>query len=231
MTHALISLSGGLDSAVLLAMLVKNKKEGDSITAVNFHYAARHNRSEHRAFGRLSAYYKVSNQYFDVRWFLDSERRSALSSGSPHQIPEGHYEEESMRQTVIPGRNLLFASVMAATAEASGAREIYMGVHAGDHHIYPDCRPSFVAALGITIKLSTDGKVELYCPFINMKKHEIVKLGLAMGVPFHMTWTCYNGGEVACGKCGSCQERLEAFKLNDVEDPIDYYTRELMPKN
>ena len=138
------------------------------------------------------------------------------------EIPEGHYNDATMSQTVVPGRNLMFASILAGYAESIGFNRIALGVHKGDHEIYPDCRKEFVKALDSCIYLSTDKSVEVYTPLIDMDKIEIVQEGLDLEVPYHLTRTCYKDQERSCGVCGSCVERLEAFKLNNVKDPIEY---------
>ena len=135
-----------------------------------------------------------------------------------------------MSQTVVPGRNLIMSSILASIAETVGAQQIYLGVHSGDHAIYPDCRPEFVEALDKTVKTSTDGKCVVVAPYLRGDKTSIIKDGLTMGVPYKDTRTCYKDQGIACGKCGSCQERLEAFKANGIEDPIEYETRTILAK-
>ena len=139
-------------------------------------------------------------------------------------IPQGHYAADNMKSTVVPGRNLIFLSIMASLAETVGATEIALGVHAGDHFIYPDCRPAFIEIAKKCIELSSDNLVTIITPFLHYTKGDIVRLGngLDMKVPFHLTRTCYTSNEIACGKCGSCVERLEAFSENNIEDPIPY---------
>lgn len=225
----LLALSGGLDSCAVLATIARyNGDVQGFVQTVGFEYGSKHGRYERNAACRVAAHYKLVHYIIDLSgaFFIGT---SALLLGGM-ELPEGHYEEESMRKTVVPGRNLIFASILASIAEAQGCDAIYLGVHAGDHHIYPDCRPAFVASLIETVKLSTDGKVAVRAPFLGLTKADIVKHGLEAKAPFHLTRTCYSNDAIACGKCGSCQERLEAFALNGVEDPILYETRELLPK-
>lgn len=225
-----VSLSGGLDSAVLLADEIdfnrKNKIEVE-ILAVTFHYGSKHNQAENAAAARVAGHYNVRFRFINidqVMWGF----KSAMMGGS--SIPEGHYEAESMRQTIVPGRNLIFASILAGIAESIGAQDIALGIHAGDHYIYPDCRPAFVDSLRNTILCSSDHKVKVSTPFLLWSKEQIVARGLQLELPFHLTRTCYTDNPIACGRCGSCQERLEAFVLNNAVDPLEYQSRELMPK-
>ncbi len=140
-------------------------------------------------------------------------------------IPEGHYTDESMSATVVPGRNIIFLSILAGAAWSAGATMIAIGVHKGDHAIYPDCREQFIAAMSTAIFSGTDGRVCVSAPFRDMDKISILKWGLEHDVPYTLTRTCYKDQVVSCGKCGSCVERLEAFELNEIEDPIPYYSR------
>jgi 7-cyano-7-deazaguanine synthase len=141
-------------------------------------------------------------------------------------MPEGPYDGENMRQTVVPGRNTLMLATAMAYAEnevIAGAVDkafVHYGAHSGDHHIYPDCRPEYYADMCAVFKSATDGKVELSAPFMHMDKGDILIKGLAMGLDYSKTWTCYKGGEYPCGVCGSCTERQEAFAKAGVPDPL-----------
>jgi len=141
-------------------------------------------------------------------------------------IPEGHYEDESMSRTVVPGRNIIFASILTGVAWSLGAEEVWLGIHQGDHAIYPDCRPEFYRAMNEAVTLGTDGKVVLKAPFLDTNKTGILRRGLFLNVPYGYTRTCYKEQEIACGKCGSCQERLEAFAECGLTDPVEYETKE-----
>ena len=140
-------------------------------------------------------------------------------------IPEGHYEEESMSRTVVPGRNFIMSSIMVGIASSCGAQCIALGVHAGDHHIYPDCREDFIRHLE-RAAVTAEG-IGVYAPFLHSDKHKILQLGTAYSppVPYHLTRTCYKNQAIACGKCGSCVERLEAWHALGYHDPIDYEVR------
>lgn len=159
----------------------------------------------------------------DLNFVGELFKSDLLFSGG--DIPEGHYNDESMQATVVPARNLIFASIIAGFAESVGAEIISLGVHGGDHHIYPDCRPEFISSLNTSVILATDKKVRVDAPFLYYTKAEIIEAGMGLKnieVPYHLTRTCYKDQELACGKCGSCVERLEAFKKLGLADPIRY---------
>jgi 7-cyano-7-deazaguanine synthase len=225
MKKIVIGLSGGMDSATLLGVLLN---EGYEVHCCTFYYGSKHGKWENRAAEDLIDYYLLDKKQpvfghpIDLSLAFKGFNSSLLQTGEA--IPEGHYNDENMRRTVVPGRNLIFASIMAGLAESIGADLIGLGVHAGDHHIYPDCRPDFLSLLRETIIKSSDGKVGLYVPFMNKSKTDILQKGLALPiqVPYQLTRTCYKDQEVACGKCGSCCERLESFKNLNITDPIKY---------
>lgn len=223
-TIAVMGLSGGMDSSTLLACLLS---QGYEVHACVFNYGSKHNKYENLAAGKILNHYDgvgypIKGHYFDITSLMADFKSALLKTGEA--IPEGHYNDESMKKTVVPGRNLIFASIMAGLAESLGAQKIVLGVHAGDHHIYPDCRPDFIDALDHTVKLSSDQKVSAHAPFLFMGKRGILQTGFALPepVPYHLTRTCYKDQELSCGKCGSCQERLEAFAQLGIKDPVDY---------
>lgn len=220
----LVSLSGGMDSATLLAVA---HSEGLDCTAVGFTYGSTHNQWEQAAAMRIVNYYKIPFISMDLSGVFRSFRSNLLGSGP---IPEGHYEAESMKQTVVPGRNLIFMSVMAGLAQSHNFEQIWVGVHSGDHAIYPDCRPNFIDKAQDAIFLGSGNQVSLRAPFLNMNKTSIITEGLRLKLPYEWTRTCYKPQPISCGKCGSCQERLEAFKNNGIEDPLEYESREILPK-
>lgn len=228
----IVSVSGGMDSATLLAHVCGPWKEAcgiTSVSAVGFTYGSKHNPWENNAAVALCHHYGLPLRIKDLSQVFTGLDSDLLLSGGA--VPEGHYEEENMRRTVVPGRNIVFASVLAAIAMSEGAEKIYLGVHAGDHYIYPDCRPSFVTSMDMAIHAGTE-KVRLIAPFLHLSKADILRRGLELSppVPYELTRTCYTADEVACGRCGSCQERLEAFARAGREDPLSYRFRELMPK-
>lgn len=224
MKKIVIGLSGGMDSATLLGMLLQ---QGYEVHCCTFSYGSKHNEYEHKAVSNILEYYNnynalITHHFFDLTKAFEGFNSALLKSGEA--IPEGHYNEESMKRTVVPGRNMIFASIMAGLAESIGAEAIALGVHSGDHHIYPDCRPEFIKALNYTILQSTEGKVLVDTPFLHETKTSILNIGysLEIPIPYHLTRTCYKDQELSCGKCGSCQERLEAFANINKKDPIQY---------
>ena len=150
-----------------------------------------------------------------------------LKSGG--EIPEGHYEAENMKQTVVPFRNAIMLSVACGFAESVGAEGLVIAAHGGDHAIYPDCREDFMRAMGDAIRLGTYAEVDLIRPFISMTKADIARRGHELGVDFSKTWSCYVGGEIHCGECGTCVERREAFQLAGLPDPTTYVSAGLLP--
>lgn len=220
-----LALSGGMDSVTALAVALD---AGHEVLAVCFDYGSKHNRYEATAFRNIINHYNIPSRRVDLTE-VGIHLKSKLMSGGG-DVPEGHYEEESMRDTVVPGRNLIFASVLTGIAWSHGCDQVWMGVHAGDHFIYPDCRPEFIDAMTHAIAFGTDFKVRLEAPFLVINKADILKRGLLLKVPYQLTRTCYKEQKVACGKCGSCQERLWAFDQLKTADPLDYESRELMPK-
>ena len=141
-------------------------------------------------------------------------------------VPYGHYAAENMAVTVVPNRNAIMLSIAYGVAVACNASLVACAVHAGDHYVYPDCRPAFIEAFDTMERLAVEGfgdpSLRLYAPFLNKTKAEIVKIGGALGVPYADTWSCYEGGDLHCSLCGTCNERKEAFELAGVPDPTEY---------
>jgi len=225
MNKVVIGLSGGMDSATLLGYFLN---QGYEVHTCSFQYGSKQNKYEEKAVSQIIEYYYkhgflVVSHRINLENAFGDFRSNLLKTGG--DIPEGHYEDESMKATVVPGRNLIFLSIMAGLAESIGAKIVAIGVHSGDHAIYPDCRPEFVAAAHNAIELSTGGKVKVVAPFLLDDKAGILHRGLndfTLKVPYELTRTCYKDQEYACGKCGSCQERIEAFHNLGIEDPIIY---------
>jgi 7-cyano-7-deazaguanine synthase len=223
---AVVSLSGGVDSTTALAQALL--EEGRRVEAVAFTYGAKHNGYENEAAAALAHYYDVPLRFLDLFGVMRGFRSALLDAD--RAVQEGHYEEESMRQTVVPGRNLIFIAVLTGIAVSEDADEIWLGVHAGDHYIYPDCRPKFVHSAQYAVEDATDRKIALRTPYLHMDKAALLRVGLDLKVPYRLTRTCYQNQPVACGRCGACQERLAAFRACGQDDPIDYVTREALPK-
>lgn len=223
-----ISLSGGLDSTTLLHSLLYRGVLPADIIPVQFVYGSKHNPFEVEAVDQIVNQFGLASNLIRIDLTVGFSHLSSALLATGDAIPEGHYNDETMRQTVVPGRNLIFASFCAAVAESKASQQkttarVLLGVHSGDHLIYPDCRPAFVRSLNDTIRFSSDARVHVEAPFTNVNKADIVKLGLKMGTPYELTRTCYKAQGEACGVCGSCRERLEAFHINNAADPIRYH--------
>lgn len=212
-----LAFSGGLDSTVLLHEL---RRAGDEVLALSVDYGQRH---------RVELDYaaRTTNQ-FRVEWQVaDLSSITSLIAGSSQTsrdvlVPHGHYAEESMKQTVVPNRNMMMLAVAGGWAVSRKADRVAFAAHAGDHTIYPDCRPTFTKPLGEALRAADWHRVDLYCPYLSLSKAGIVARGAELGVDFTSAWSCYEGREVHCGRCGTCFERREAFCLAGVEDPTTY---------
>ncbi len=217
MIKAIISLSGGMDSATALAVAIS---EGRMCMGIGFDYGAKHNQYELIMAKKLACYYNVPFQLINLKEAMKGFQSRLMIGGG--DIPEGHYADDSMSETVVPARNIIFISILAGVAWSNEAREVWMGVHASSPAIYPDCTPQFIYPMDKAIKSGTGGRVRLVAPFVHLFKPAIVKRGIALKVPYNLTRTCFKQQEKACGKCGCCRKRLEAFSKNGVEDPIEY---------
>jgi 7-cyano-7-deazaguanine synthase len=208
--------SGGMDSFTVLNRALKDNKE---IFALSFDYGQRHVKE-------LECASAVCNSLGVKHKVIDISAINQLLAGSSLtdniDIPEGHYEAESMKSTVVPNRNMILLSLAVGYAVSVGAEQVYYGAHSGDHAIYPDCRPEFVQKMNDVCQIANYEAVEIFSPYLEVSKTDILTDGLKMGLDYSQTWTCYNGREKACGKCGACQERLEAFNDNNVDDPLEY---------
>jgi len=208
-------LSGGMDSSTMVAKL---KAEGHDIHCLTFDYQQRHIR-EIKSASAIANYFNLPHIVTDIPGLLLSG--SAITSNNI-DVPEGHYADENMKATVVPNRNMILLSLAIGYAISINAEAVAYGAHGGDHDIYPDCRKEFVDAMREVAKLCDYKPMEILTPYIDTDKIGILKEGLELGVPYELTWTCYKGLKKACGKCGSCVERLEAFEKNNVKDPLSY---------
>lgn len=215
MSLAVVSFSGGLDSTVALALAVDSY---DEVVALSADYGQRHT-VELDAAARIAARYGVRHHVVDLTGY-GALTTSALTSDGP--IPHGLYDEENMASTVVPGRNAVLAMVATGLAESLGGGDVILAVHSGDHAVYPDCRPEFLASIAESAELATDGAATVMAPFVDMTKTEIVELGAAHHAPLELTWSCYEGGEQHCGRCGTCTERKLSFHEAGVPDPTAY---------
>jgi len=217
---SLLIYSGGLDSTVLLRQLLA---AGDEVLTLTVDYGQRHRRELVHA-ERIAKLYGVEWRLADLRSITPLLAGSSQTSADI-AVPHGHYAEESMKQTVVPNRNMIMIAVAGGWAISEKCDRVAYAAHTGDHVIYPDCRPEFAAALGQALQLADWHPVELYCPFIGLTKGQIVAQGAELGVDFSLTWSCYEGGEIHCGECGTCFERREAFAAAGVPDPTEYRAR------
>lgn len=211
-----VILSGGMDSAVAL---YAQRDAGHECVAVSFDYGQRHRR-ELTSAARICEQLGVRHVVIDLRALRDVLARSALTSDAP--VPDGHYAEASMRATVVPNRNMIMLSIAAAFALSNDCEALVYGAHAGDHAIYPDCRPAFVEHMRAALAVCDYNALALEAPFVDMSKADIAALGARLCVPFADTWSCYRGNVLHCGGCGTCVERREAFMLANVNDPTTY---------
>jgi len=228
-----VSLSGGMDSGTMLAITVASQRF-EEVIAVSFIYGSKHNPYEMEKAFQLCEHLGVERVVIDLAAATKDIKSNLLKSGG--KIPEGHYEAESMSQTVVPGRNIIFIShaIALAWSRSTSKNEqsiVQIGIHQGDHAVYPDCRPEFFYDMDRATRMGTDGRVILEAPFLGMNKISILAKGVSIDMPYAMTRTCYKDQKNACGKCGACQERLEAFRLNQIEDPIKYEYRGELAKS
>ena len=215
---ALTVFSGGMDSATLVYKLLA---DGHEASLISFDYGQRHSR-ELQSAADTATHLGLEHQVIDLTGLRPLLKGSALTDASM-DVPHGHYESETMKATVVPNRNAIMTSIAWGIAVAENMDAVALGIHAGDHAIYPDCRPEFHKAIEVALQLGTDRLgMKLLAPFIRMTKTDIAKLGGTLGVRYDLTWTCYEGGEVHCGKCGACQERQEAFRDSEVSDVTEY---------
>lgn len=219
---AVVVVSGGLDSVTLLHHIA-NEYPYHDLHVISFNYGQRH-KKELRCAEHHADLVGDSHEVVDITSITHLLANSGSSLVSDTDVPEGHYAEENMKATVVPNRNMIMASIAAGYAISMNAEFLALGVHAGDHFIYPDCRPRFFYALNAAIVTGNEGfgtiptleeGVEVqkfvHTPFINWTKADIAREAGELDLDFSTTWSCYKGGDIHCGKCGTCVERLEAI--------------------
>src|SRR6056297_2405866 len=214
----IVICSGGLDSVTLAH---KTAAERRLAALLSFDYRQRHVKEVESA-RACAARLGVPHRVVDLRGVGAALSGSALTGDVA--VPEGHYAEETMKITIVPNRNAIMLAIAFGMAAAEKAQAVAAAVHGGDHFIYPDCRPGFVEAFQAMQDQALEGvaEVQLYTPFLTGSKSEIVTEGARWNTPFGETWSCYKGGDVHCGRCGTCVERREAFHLAGVADPTVY---------
>ena len=215
MRNSLIALSGGVDSTTLLY-----EYREKVACAVGFDYGSKHNAQELAAAKAICRELEIPYLIIPLAFIGEYFRSDLLLSGGEMQL--GDYSEENMSSTVVPFRNGIMLSILAGLAESRDLQQVLIANHFGDHAIYPDCRESFVKPMGEAITAGTSNGVKLVAPYTKLTKAEIVARGTRLGVPYGKTYSCYQGGERHCGRCGTCRERHDAFVANGLEDPTLY---------
>jgi len=239
MAKCVAIVSGGMDSMTMVKLLQYEEHE---VNMISFNYGQRH--VKELDFAQLYAIdNSLRHEIINLQVLTDLISDSVLTDHD-REVPDGLYNEETMKLTVVPNRNMIMLSIATGWAVTLGAEFVAAGIHAGDHFIYPDCRPVFAHSMNQTMKYATEGFSSfpergpgpgstevwrgnaLFTPFLNMGKHDIARLGDKLGVDYRMTWSCYKAGEIHCGRCGTCTERKEAFRLAKVPDPTQYEDEE-----
>lgn len=215
MKDSVLILSGGVDSTTLLY----DEQERIAL-AISFDYGSKHNAQEIPF--ALWHCQQLGIRHITIPLdFMTTYFKSSLLEGG-EEIPEGHYADENMRSTVVPFRNGIMLSIAIGIAESNDLKHVMMANHGGDHTIYPDCRPEFVASMSEAARTGTFPGITLLCPYTNLTKADIARRGKALGIDYTKTWSCYKGGEHHCGKCGTCVERREAFAEAGIDDATVY---------
>ena len=214
---ALVLFSGGLDSTVLATQM---KRDAEETRLLSINYGQRHAKELNHS-QRVAKHLDLPHEILKLPQLGAILCGSSLTDKSL-ALPEGHYAEESMKSTVVPNRNMILLALAGGHALSLGFDTIAYAAHAGDHTIYPDCRPAFADAMDRAFGLADWNTLSLHRPFVDMTKSDLVSLGTELDAPLHLTWSCYAGNEIHCGKCGTCVERKEAFALANVPDPTEY---------
>lgn len=217
MAKSIVIYSGGMDSYTLLNWAIS---KGEEVSALSFNYGQRHVK-ELRYATRECLVKNIPHKIIQMQE-IGRELLQGSSLTSDIEVPEGHYEEESMKLTVVPNRNMIMLSLAIGYAVSVKADKVYIGAHAGDHAIYPDCRPSFIGAMSLVGQIANYHPVKVEAPFISMSKGDIAGIGKSLDLDYGKAWTCYKGKDLACGKCGACQERIEAMAFAGINDPMGY---------
>ena len=212
---SVIIYSGGLDSTTLLY----EERERVAL-AVTFDYGSNHAAREMACARLHCARLGIEHVVIDLAFFKQHFSSSLLNGADA--IPDGDYADSNMRSTVVPFRNGIMLSIACGLAESRGLKRVLIANHGGDHAIYPDCRPQFVAAMDAAMQAGTYDGVRLVAPYTDISKADIVRRGVQLGIDYGETYSCYKGGEHHCGTCGTCTERREAFLESGIPDPTTY---------
>lgn len=216
-SKAVVIYSGGMDSYTVLHHALR---QGHEVHALSFHYGQRHSK-ELAIAEEVCQELEVRHQVIDIRAIHSLIDNSALTDAR-RSMPAAEYAADNMAATVVPNRNMILLSLAIANAVNIGAKVCFYGAHGGDHTLYPDCRPAFVERMNAAAEIANFDAVRIEAPFLHASKADILAEGLAMGLDYAKTWTCYLGEALACGQCGSCRERLSAFSANGQTDPLGY---------
>lgn len=215
MKDSVIIVSGGMDS---ITMLYNYKKVIG--LAITFDYGSNHAKKE-MAFAKLHCERLGIPHLIIPLSFIHEYFKSSLLEGGD-KIPEGHYQDENMKSTVVPFRNGIMLAIACGIAESNGFTKVMIANHSGDHAIYPDCRATFINSMSEAMSYGTYNRVKIDAPYTGMSKTDIARIGKYMGIDYSETWSCYKGGEHHCGKCGTCVERKEALSEAGIEDKTIY---------
>lgn len=213
----IVLVSGGMDSVTALHEAARSH---EVLLGLSFNYGSKHNARELPFAEEHCKALGIAHRTVNLDFVNELFQSDLLLSGG--DIPDGHYEAENMKQTVVPFRNGIMLAIAAGVAESFGAAGVVIAAHSGDHAIYPDCREEFMAPMAAAITAGTYADVAVLRPFIDLRKEDIATRGLALGVDYGRTWSCYKGGATHCGTCGTCVERKEAFELAGLVDPTIY---------
>jgi 7-cyano-7-deazaguanine synthase len=215
MKDSLIIVSGGMDSITLL-----HEYSRDIALAVSFDYGSKHNAKE-IPFAKLHCErLGIKHIVIPLAFVNEHFKSSLLKSGD--EIPEGHYQADNMKSTVVPFRNGIMLSIAAGLAESNDLLKILIANHNGDHAIYPDCRATFIDSMNEAVSYGTYKNIKIFAPYTGISKADIARHGKELGLDYAETWSCYKGGEKHCGKCGTCIERIEALKDAGIMDLTEY---------
>jgi 7-cyano-7-deazaguanine synthase len=215
MKDSIIIVSGGMDSITLLYELKDRIALG-----ISFDYGSNHNAKEIPFAKMHCERLGIKHIVIDLS-FIHDYFKSSLLEGSD-SIPEGNYDDNNMKSTVVPFRNGIMLSVATGFAESIGLKNVLIANHSGDHAIYPDCRKEFITAMNLATNAGTYANVNILAPYTNITKTDIAKKGKLLGIDYSETWSCYKGGDKHCGKCGTCRERKEALKNAGIDDNTEY---------
>ncbi|WP_304059569.1 7-cyano-7-deazaguanine synthase QueC [Hoylesella loescheii] len=215
MKDSVIVVSGGMDSITLLY-----EKKDEIALGISFDYGSNHNHNELPLAALHCQRLGIAHVVIPLGFMHQYFKSSLLESGA--SIPDGSYDEDNMKSTVVPFRNGVMLAVAAGIAESNGLTKVLIANHGGDHTIYPDCRPEFIAAMDAAVEAGTFVNVHVVAPYTNISKADIARRGSSLGIDYAETWSCYKGGDVHCGTCGTCVERKEALREAGITDNTKY---------